>query len=74
MGIILDYKNPKFKYLIDDIIIDLWSSWNFANVEDIRRKCNPMVDLPKFIFNNKKKILNRVVVLDYNQVCYQIWS
>ena len=74
MGIILDYKNPKFKYLIDDIIIDLWSSWNFANVEDIRRKCNPMVNLPEFIFNNNKKILNGVVVLDYNQVCYQIWS
>ena len=38
--IILDYKNSKFKYLIDDIAIDLWSSWNFVNMKDIRRKCN----------------------------------
>ena len=43
--IILDYKNSKFKDLIDDITIDLWSFWNFANMEDIRKKCNSMVNL-----------------------------
>ena len=71
--IILDYKNSKFEHLIDDIIINLWSYRKFVSIEDIRRKCNPMVDLSKFITN--KKILNRVVILDYyNQVCYQILS
>ena len=34
--IILDYKNLKFKHLIDDdIIIYFWSSGNFTNIEDI---------------------------------------
>ena len=33
-------------------------------MEDLRRKFNPMVDLPKFGFN--KKILSGVVVLIYN--------
>ena len=30
--IILDYKILKYKYLIDDIVIDLWFSGNFANI------------------------------------------
>ena len=38
--IILDYKNSKFEYLIDDIVIDFLSSWNFASKEDLKRKCN----------------------------------
>ena len=42
---ILKYKNLKLKNLIDNIVIDLWLFWNFANIEDIKRKCNPMVDL-----------------------------
>ena len=33
-------------------------------MEDIRRKCNPMVDLSKFISN--KKILSKVVDLGDN--------
>ena len=33
--IILDYKNSKFKYLIDDIAIDLLSSWNVASMGDL---------------------------------------
>ena len=41
-------------------------------MENIRRKCNLMVDLSKFTSN--KKILNEVVVLDYNQVCSPILS
>ena len=42
--IILYYKNIKFKHLIDGI-------GNFANMEDIRRKYNPMVNFSKFTSN-----------------------
>jgi len=35
----------KFKLLIDDIVIDFLFSENFASMEDIRRKCNLIVDL-----------------------------
>ena len=37
-------------------------------MEDIRKKCNPMMDLSKFTSN--KKILNGVVALIYNQVFF----
>ena len=60
----LRLQNLKFKYLIDDIDIDIWYFGNFASMKDIRRKCNLMMDLSKFTFN--KKILSRV------QVCNQI--
>ena len=63
--------------MIDDIAIVLWSSWKFANTEDIRRKCNLIVDLSKFTSNNnikKQKRLSGVVALVYNQVCYQTLS
>ena len=43
--IILDHKNLKYKNLFDDIAIHFLSFWNFANVEDIKRKCNSMVNL-----------------------------
>ena len=33
-------------------------------MKDIRRKCNPMINLSKFIFN--KKVLSGVVALVYN--------
>ena len=59
--------NSKFKELSDDIAINISSFWNFENMEDLRRKCNPMIDLPKFTSN--KKILSWVVVLIYNKVC-----
>ena len=52
--------------MIDDIAIDHWFSENFARIENIKRKCNPMVDLSKFTFN--KNILSEMVVLIYNQV------
>ena len=52
---------------MDYIAIDIWSYENFASMEDVRRKCYPMVDLSKFTSN--KMILRRVVVIDYNQVC-----
>ena len=39
-------------------------------MNDMRRKYNLMVDLLKFISN--KKILNRVIVLGYNQIYCQI--
>ena len=37
---------------------------NFASMENIRRRCNPTVDLLKFSSN--KKILSKVVILSYN--------
>ena len=43
--IILDHKKLKYKNLFDDIAIHFLSFWNFANVEDIKRKCNSMVNL-----------------------------
>ena len=36
-------------------------------MEDIWKKCYPMVDLSKFTSN--KKILGKVVGLEYNQFC-----
>ena len=62
----------KFKHLIDNIAINLWSSKNFASMENIRIKYNPMVDLSKFTFN--KKILSEVIVLCYNWACCQTLS
>ena len=49
-----------YKILIDNIVIDLWSFEKFANIEDIRRKCNLIVDLSKFTSN--KKILSKIIV------------
>ena len=49
----------QFKQFIDDIVIDIYFFRNFASIEDIRRRCNPMVDLLKFTFN--KKILSNAV-------------
>ena len=49
---------------IDDIFIDLWFFENFASIEDIRRKCNLMVNLSKFTTN--KKILSKIITLGYN--------
>ena len=60
----LNYKNLQFKQFIDDIAIDLQFSRNFASMEDIRKMCNPMMDLSKFTSN--KKILSKV---GYNQFC-----
>ena len=56
--------------MIDNIATNLWFSGNYASIKDIRRKCNSIADLSKFIFN--KKILSELVVLRYNQVCSQI--
>ena len=46
-------QNSKFKHLIDDLAIEIWFSWSFASMEDIRRKRNPIVDSSKFTFNKK---------------------
>ena len=35
--IILDYKNLKFKYLIDDLVIDFCFSGKFSSMKDIIR-------------------------------------
>ena len=48
--------------MIDELTIDFFIYRNFINMEDIRRKCNLIVDLLKFISN--KNILNRVVIID----------
>ena len=58
---ILDYKNYKFKHLINDITLDLWFFGNFVIMKNIRKKCNIMVDLLKL--TSHKKILSRVVSL-----------
>ena len=50
----LDYKSLKFKYLINDIIIDIWSYRNFASMRNIKRKFNSMVKVLKFTYNNKE--------------------
>ena len=34
-------------------------------MEDIKRKCNPIVDLLKF--NSNKKILNKIITQNYNK-------
>ena len=52
--------------------IDFWSSRNLANMEDIKRKCNLMVNLSKFTSN--KNTLSEVVALCYNQFCSQTSS
>ena len=54
--IVLNYKNLQFKQFIDDIAI--------ASMKDIRRRCNPMINLSKFTSN--KKILSKNVTLNYN--------
>ena len=59
----------KFKILIDDITFYFWSSRNCANINDIRRKWDPTINLWKFTYN--KKILIKVIILGYNQVCCQ---
>ena len=38
----------KFKHLIDDIIIHYLFSENFASIEELGKKGNPMVNLSKF--------------------------
>ena len=49
--IILDYKNLKYKYLIDDMVLDLWPSINFASMID-----NIVIDrwLPVYYTNEKR--------------------
>ena len=42
--IILNYKNLKFKYLIDDIDIDILFFANLVSMKNIRKKKNLMVD------------------------------
>ena len=62
--------------MIDGIAIDLWSSKTFVSINDVRRKCNSMINLSKFTLKKKekKKILNKVVVLDYHKVYCQTLS
>ena len=41
--IIIYYKNLKFKHLIVNITNDFWFFKDFASMDDIKRKCNPIV-------------------------------
>ena len=64
---ILNYKNSKIKYLIDDIIYLSLIFLKFCKYEGYKKKkCNLIVELLKFISN--KKTLSGVVALIYNQV------
>ena len=47
----------EFKHLIDELTIDRWSTWNFANMKDQIKTCNPTVGFSKFTSN--KKILDK---------------
>ena len=60
MCIILDYKNLKFKHLIDNIVIDIWSFENFVGMRDTKKKMWSNEKLSNFI-SNKKKISSGVV-------------
>ena len=42
----------KYKHLIDDIVIILWSSWEFVSIESIKRKFNSIVDFENFSFTH----------------------
>ena len=46
-------KNLKFKHLIDDIAIIFFFFENFTSMENIKIKCNSIVNLSKFTFNKK---------------------
>ena len=48
----------KFKYLINDMIINIGFFLNFG------KKCNPLVDLLKITSN--KKILSKILAIDYS--------
>ena len=48
----------KYKHLIDDIVINFYFSENFANMNYIRRKCNPIAYYWKFTYN--KRIISGV--------------
>ena len=43
----------KFKHVIVDIAINLWYSWNFVRMEDIKRICNQIVRVSKYTSNKK---------------------
>lgn len=52
----------KFKQVIGEIVIDLWSSWNFASMNGIRRKYNSLADFSKCT-SNKKIILSDIIYI-----------
>ena len=64
---ISNYKYLQLKQFIDDIAIILYFSRNVTSMENIRKIYNSMADLSKFTSN--KKILNKIVILVYNQFC-----
>ena len=65
-------KSISFKHFIDEIVIDLSSSWHFASIEDIRKNYNPMVGLSKDVSNIK--LLNDAVLTPLKLVIKQTAS
>ena len=63
---ISNYKNLKFKRLINDKAIDLLSFEKFVRMKEIKSKCYLIVNFSKLI--SYKKILSGIVVIDYNQI------
>ena len=47
----LTCENFNFAHLIYNIVIDFWSFGNFANTENVERKCKLMMNLKKFTSN-----------------------
>ena len=68
--IILYYENLKFKYLINDIINNIWFNGNFASTKAITRKCNILVNSLKFTLN--KKILSGIIAKIYLAKYYEV--
>ena len=50
-----------FKNLFDDIVLDFLLFWNFASIENIRRKCNLTVNCQNS--HPIKKIVSDVILL-----------
>ena len=45
--------NLKFKHFLNEVVINLKSFRNFANMKGVRRKCNLTVNFLKFKSNKK---------------------
>ena len=59
--------------MIDDIIIDLRLSWNFASMQSIKIEFNQIVDLLKFT-SNKRYIFFKIRIKDIKWGCSQALS
>ena len=67
---IFKLQNLKFKFLIDDMVIDFWFSEYFASIEHVRRKYNLIVNLLKFTSNKKILSIESNFILKITQCIY----